>query len=170
MKWVKELIAGLLAGALLACMAFPSGVQSLGNTIAALFACILSIAATSTTLWLMRWPRMSAEIKISTVTLLTGGAVLSIGLGIFLWRLTLRVNELFSLGMPFAALLVFIGAFAYLGLCHYLLMSYLAAGQSNPRKPATYQPLLREANRDLAPERVRQSRSTPSQRRPSARS
>ncbi len=170
MKWVKELIAGLLAGTLLACLAFPSGVQSLGNTLAALFACLLSIAVTSATLWLMRWPRLSAEIRLSTLSLLAGGALLSIGLGIFLWRLTLRVNELFGLGVPLSALLVFVAAFAYLGLCHYLLMSYLASSQSTAGRVATYQPLLREANRDLGLEARRHGRPPGPQKRPAGRS
>lgn len=149
MQSIKELIGGLLAGALLVTIAFPSGLQSLSDTFAALIACFLSIAATSAVLYVARWPRISVELRFSTVSLILVGTLISIGLGIFLWKLTVRLDQVFALGIPVAACLVFLGAGAYFALCYYLLMSYLSANSSESvRERSIYRPLFREANQD----------------------
>lgn len=123
MNWLKELTAGLLAGTLLACLAFPAQIESLPKSFVAVIACLLSVAVTATLLRALKWPRVGFEFKLSTATLVTVGAAFSVGLGLFLWRLTLRVSELFSIGLIPAGSLVFVGALLYFSICYYLFES-----------------------------------------------
>lgn len=137
MKWLKDLIAGLLAGSMLALVAFPSRIESLPNSLVAIFACLLSVAVTSLVLYLLRWPRMRFEVRLSLLTAILLVSIFSIGLGLFLWRVTLRVEEIFTLGLPFAALLVMLGAVAYLSLCYFLLLSANVLEPKEARRPKT---------------------------------
>jgi hypothetical protein len=143
MKWIKALGAGLLAGTLLACLAFPVGIKDFSSSLAALLACLLSVAVTTSILHALRWPRVSSQLRLSIVTLSAGGAILSIGLGLFLWRLTLRLSEIFTVSLPVSSAFVLTGAIGYFSVCYYLLVTTKMVIREAP------QPVpLHQANRD----------------------
>lgn len=131
-KELKTLAAGLLAGTLLACLAFPAGIESFTSSMAAIFACLLSIAATTFTLRFLRWPRIAVQIRLSFISLGFVACLMSIGLGIFLWRLTLRVSELFAMGVGLSSFLVITCTAAYFTLCYYLLVSARSIQERSP--------------------------------------
>ncbi|MBN8549778.1 MAG: hypothetical protein J0M12_10735 [Deltaproteobacteria bacterium] len=158
-KELKTLCAGLLAGTLLACLAFPSGIESFSASMAGITACLLSIAATTLVLRLLRWPRVAVEIRLSFVSLGFFATLMSIGLGIFLWRLALRVSELFVLSVATSSILVLTCSAAYFALCYHLLMS---ARGLQERQPVTVE--RRIANRDERRVLARRSARRPQQR------